>query len=90
MSRPKAPDTKHLKYYKVLSANLKHYRSTLKETQEQISEKANISSKYLSLLESSATPDYTLSLHDALPISLFCIADALKVEPYQLFELRIK
>ena len=84
MSRPKAPDTKHLKYYKVLSANLKHYRSTLKETQEQISEKANISSKYLSLLESSA--------YKNVPYleTLFCVADALKVEPYQLFELRIK
>ena len=80
MSQPKLPKESNLKIYKTLSLNLRYYRNRLEMTQEQVASLAGISTKYLSLIESSSYRNPpTLEV-------IFDLADVLGVEPYRIFK----
>ncbi len=80
MSQPKLPKKSNLKKYRTLSLNLRYYRNRLQMTQEQVASRAGISSKYLSLIESSSfcNPP-TLEV-------IFDLSEALEVEPFRIFK----
>ena len=80
MSQPKLPKEPNLAKYKTVSLNLRYYRNRLQMTQEQVASKAGISTKYLSLIESSSFRNPpTLEV-------LFDLSEALEVEPYRIFK----
>jgi transcriptional regulator with XRE-family HTH domain len=64
----------------ILAKNLRKYRTRLKLTQEQASEKADITMKYWQRLEMESQIDLP-----SLPV-LFKIAKSLKIQPYQLLK----
>ncbi len=80
MSRFRSPQKEHLQYYKTFSINLKYYRFRLELTQKQVAQRAGVSAKYVSLLERS-TLEHVPSLE-----TLFCLSDALEIEPHRLFK----
>lgn len=63
---------------KRIGLRIAFYRKQRGLTQKMLAEKANLSTSYLSKIESSGT-DVTFSL-----LSLYHIADALDLEPYRL------
>ncbi len=63
---------------KRIGLRIAFYRKQRHLTQKKLAEKANLSTSYLSKIESSGT-DVTFSL-----LSLYQIADALELEPYRL------
>ena len=63
---------------KRIGLRIAFYRKQRGLTQKMLAEKANLSTSYLSKIESSGT-DVTISL-----LSLYHIADALELEPYRL------
>ena len=63
---------------KRIGLRIAFYRKQRGLTQKMLAEKANLSTSYLSKIESSGT-DVTFSL-----LSLYHIADALELEPYRL------
>lgn len=67
-------------YYHELSLNIAHYRRCLGYTQAMLSEKANISTSFLSSLEAPGT------LKPCSLEVLFNLARALEIEPYQLLK----
>jgi transcriptional regulator with XRE-family HTH domain len=80
MSQPLKPNQCHKIFYDTFSLNLKYYRNRLGMTQVQIAERAGITAKYVSLLESAFfnnVPSFEV---------VFCLADALEVAPYKLFK----
>ncbi len=80
MSQPKLPKDCNASHYQTLSLNLKYYRNRLRMTQAQVASLADISVKYLSLIESASFQN---------PPSLeviFDLARALGIEPFQLFK----
>ena len=66
---------------KRIGLRIAFYRKQRGLTQKMLAEKANLSTSYLSKIESSGT-DVTFSL-----LSLYHIADALELEPYRLLML---
>lgn len=84
MSTPKKVKAKNITQYKILENNLRYYRNVLRLTQAETAERADISAKYLSLMEcqiSSNSPSLEV---------LFDLANALNIEPYQLFKRLIE
>lgn len=80
MSQPLKPKQCHKIFYDTFSLNLKYYRRRLRMTQAQVAERAGITAKYVSLLESAFlnhVPSFEV---------IFCLADALEIEPYKLFK----
>ncbi len=63
---------------KRIGLRIAFYRKQRRLTQKMLAEKANISTSYLSKIESAGT-DVAFSL-----LSLFRLADALELEPYRL------
>ena len=63
---------------KRIGLRIAFYRKQRGLTQKMLAEKANLSTSYLSKIESSGT-DVTFSL-----LSLYHIADALELDPYRL------
>lgn len=80
MSQPKVLDIACFLTYETISQNLNYYRHRLHITQEQLADKAGCSAKYISLLETSCFENVP-SLQ-----MLFDLANALKIQPYQLFK----
>lgn len=80
MSQPLKPKQCHKAYYDTFSLNLKFYRNRLGMTQAQVADRAGITAKYVSLLES------TFLNHAPSFEVVFCLADALQVAPYKLFK----
>lgn len=68
----------HEKYYKCLGENIAFYRRRLGLTQEKLAEIVDVHNVHISHVE---TGDRAASLD-----LVFCIADALGVEPYKLFQ----
>ena len=65
-------------YYKQLGLNIAYYRKLRGLSQERLAELADISRTHMSRIE---TADCAVSLD-----VVFTIADALRVEPYKLFQ----
>ena len=83
MSQTKTPKLCNASYYDALSLNLRFFRIRLKLTQDQVAEAAGISTKYLSMIESSAFQ------HPPTLEVVFRLADVLGVEVFQLFTERL-
>lgn len=76
MSQPLKPKQCHKTYYDTFALNLKYYRNRLELTQAQLAERAGISTKYVSLLESAffenvPSMEVMISLAEALEINFF-------------------
>jgi len=67
-------------YYKTLGLRIQYFRKLRGYTQESFAELVDISSSFLSQVESSA------SLKGISLETMFKIADALQIEPYQLLK----
>ncbi len=80
MSNPLKPRSSHKRCYDVVSLNLKYYRNKLQMTQVQVADQAGISAKYISILEND--------LFQNAPSMevVFSLAEALQIEPFQLFK----
>ncbi|MGO5164671.1 MULTISPECIES: helix-turn-helix domain-containing protein [unclassified Candidatus Paralachnospira] len=80
LSQAKSPKQQNSDFYRTLSLNLRYFRHKRQLTQEQLAARAEISAKYVSLIESSSfTNPPTLEV-------LFDLAASLEVEPFQLFK----
>lgn len=76
MSQPLKPQKCHKVYYDTFALNLKYYRNRLELTQAQVAERAGISTKYVSLLESAffenvPSMEVMINLAEVLDIKLF-------------------
>ena len=80
MSKSKPVDFSHRDMYIRLGLNIAYYRKMLSMTQEALAEKAQTSRTTISMAEApNVVKPISLEL-------LFCIADALHVEPWRLLK----
>ena len=80
MSQAKSPKDQNKKFYSTLSLNLKYFRHMRHMTQEQLASLADISPKYVSMIETSSfTNPPTLEV-------IFDLSKALEIEPYRLLK----
>lgn len=68
--------------YIQIGLNIAYYRKLQGFTQEELAEAAEISRSHISAIEA---PNI---VHNISLEVLFCIADALKIEPYKLLEFK--
>lgn len=77
MSKPNPIKLENKKYYAIIAANIRYFRTIRRMTQVQLGQATGVSSKYISLIESQNS-------RPSLEI-VFDIARALNVHPVQIF-----
>ena len=79
-SKTSEPKFENIDYYHTISLNLNHYRRCMGYTQAMLAEKADLTSSYLSQIESINTVR-SFSME-----TFFDLARALEIEPYKLLK----
>ncbi len=82
MSKSMKISKEHEFKYIQIGLNIAYYRKMQGFTQEELAEAAEISRSHISAIEA---PNI---VHNISLEVLFCIADALKIEPYKLLEFK--
>lgn len=80
MTKNMKPEFENVDYYHTIALNLNHYRRCMNYTQAMLAEKVNLTSSYISQIE-SANNTRSFSME-----TFFNLALALNVEPYKLLK----